>query len=338
MLLGQRRKSVASKAKWKFYEKRSNFRDFYFHKVLRRHIFEKYFNKDPYLPIYANHRVLGMNKTNRIISERIQSGEPFMVARFGNTELSVMTSVLKRRIFGHTEENDARLKEWFQNLQDLSGFFPDKIELAEQFTDLMLDCCKETDILAMYHCHMDDYIVTEYMKNCKVTFLNHIEPWRSKDPWTAALKGKKVLVIHPFDESIKQQYQKRTQLFSNDKVLPEFELKTLKAIQTIAGETDNRFETWFDALEYMYQEAMKIDFDIAILGCGAYGLPLAAKLKKAGKQAIHMGGVTQILFGIKGRRWLDNPRAGITFNDAWVFPEESETPRNCNVVENHCYW
>lgn len=329
---------MASKAKWKFYEKRSNFRDFYFHKVLRRHIFEKYFNKDPYLPIYANHRVLGMNETNQIIGERIQSGEPFMVARFGNTELSVMTSVLERRIFGHTEENDARLKEWFQNLQDLSGFFPDQIELAEQFTDLMLDCCKETDILAMYHCHMDDYIVTEYMKNCKVTFLNHIEPWRSKDPWTAALKGKKVLVIHPFDESIKQQYQKRTQLFSNDKVLPEFELKTLKAIQTIAGETDERFETWFDALEYMHQEAMKIDFDIAILGCGAYGLPLAAKLKKAGKQAIHMGGVTQILFGIKGRRWLDNPRAGITFNDAWEFPKESETPRNCNVVENHCYW
>ena len=285
---------MASKAKWKFYEKRSNFRDFYFHKVLRRHIFEKYFNKDPYLPIYANHRVLGMNKTNQIIGERIQSGEPFMVARFGNTELSVMTSVLKRRIFGHTEENDARLKEWFQNLQDLSGFFPDQIELAEQFTDLMLDCCKETDILAMYHCHMDDYIVTEY--------------------------------------------QKRMHLFSNDKVLPEFELKTLKAIQTIAGETDDRFETWFDALEYMYQEAMKIDFDIAILGCGAYGLPLAAKLKKAGKQAIHMGGVTQILFGIKGRRWLDNPRTGIVFNDAWTFPRESETPKNCNVVENHCYW
>ena len=62
--------------------------------------------------------------------------------------------------------------------------------------------------------------------------------------------------------------------------MPEFELKTLKAVQTIAGEKDERFSTWFEALEYMFEETMKIDFDIAIIGCGAYGMPLAAKLKK----------------------------------------------------------
>ena len=45
---------------------------------------------------------------------------------------------------------------------------------------------------------------------------------------------------------------------------------------------------------------MKFDFDVALIGCGAYGFPLAAKLKTAGKQAIHLGGVLQALFGIKG--------------------------------------
>lgn len=326
------------KLKWNFYEKRSWFRNFYFHKVIRRHIFEKYLNKDPYIPFYANRWVMGKKAANRQIADMIKGGNPFMVARFGNTELSVMTSVLKRRLFGNTPETDERFQEWFQNLQMLSGFFPDRPELAEEFTDLMLESSRETDIIAMFHCHLDDYIITEYMAKSKVTFLNHIEPWRCNEPWTAALKGKKVLVIHPFDESIKSQYQKRDLLFPDADVLPEFELKTMKAVQTIAGEKDERFETWFDALEYMYEEAMKIDFDVAILGCGAYGLPLAAKIKAAGKQAIHMGGVTQILFGIKGRRWVDNPRAGITFNDAWVYPRESETPQNCKVVENHCYW
>lgn len=326
------------KLKWIVYEKRSQFREFYFHKAIRRHIFEKWFNKDPYIPIYANHIVMGMNATNRDIAEKIRSGEPFMVARFGNTELSVMTSVLKRRLFGNTREISQRFDEWFENLQTLSGFFPDKEELAENFTDLMLESCQQIDIMAIYHCYLDDYVITKYMPKSKITFLNHIEPWRCKKPWSAALKGKKVLVIHPFDESIQSQYKKRKLLFPGTDVLPEFELKTLKAIQTIAGETDERFETWFDALEYMFQEAMKIDFDIAILGCGAYGLPLAARLKRAGKQVIHMGGVTQILFGIKGRRWIDNPRAELSFNDAWVYPKESETPKNCKVVENHCYW
>lgn len=326
------------KFKWNLYEKRSQFRSFYFHKAIRRHIFEKYLDKDPYLPFYANHWVMGMKKTNQWIAGKIKDGSPFMVARFGNTELSVMTSVLKRRLFGNTPEIAERFNEWFHNLQELSGFFPNQPGLAEEFTDLMLQSCKNIDVLAIYHCHLDDYIVTEYMPKTKVTFLNHIEPWRCKTPWTAALEGKKVLVIHPFEESIKEQYEKRDLLFPDADVLPRFELKTLKAVQTIAGEKDERFETWFDALEYMYQEALKIDFDVAILGCGAYGLPLAAKLKAAGKQAIHMGGVTQILFGIKGRRWLDNPRAGVIFNDAWAYPKESEKPKKSDVVENHCYW
>lgn len=326
------------KMKWKLYERRWKLREFWFHKVLRRHIFEKYFRKDIYIPYYANQWVMRKEDTNKKIGKMIESGVPFMVARFGNTELSVMTSVLKRRLFGNTCEIDARFQKWFHNLQELSGFFPNKPELAEEFTDLMLECCKEVDMLAMYHCHMDDYVITEYMPQVRVTYLNHIEPWRSKSPWTVALKGKKVLVIHPFAESIQSQYQKRGVLFKNPEVLPEFELKTLKAVQTIAGEKDERFESWFEALEYMYQEAMKIDFDIAIVGCGAYGFPLSAKLKKAGKQIIHMGGATQILFGIKGRRWIDNPRAEVVFNDAWVFPRESETPKNSKVVENHCYW
>ena len=326
------------KLKWKIYEKRSRFRDFYFHKAIRRHIFEKRLNRDPYLPLYANRWVMGKSVTNRWISDQISQGTPFMVARFGNTELAVMTSVLKRRLFGNSEGTQERFDEWFQRLVEGAGFFPDKKELAETFTDLMLESCKEINVLAMYHCHMDDYIITEYMRQSRVTFLNHIEPWRCKTPWTSALKGKKVLVIHPFDESVREQYQKRELLFPGTDVLPEFELKTLKAVQTIAGERDERFETWFEALEYMYKKAMEIDFEIAIIGCGAYGLPLAAKLKKAGRQVIHMGGATQVLFGIKGRRWVDNPRAEVPFNDAWVYPKKSETPRNCAVVENHCYW
>ena len=115
---------------------------------------------------------------------------------------------------------------------------------------------------------------------------------------------------------------------------------TLKAIQTLCGEKDERFGTWFDALDYMYKEAMKIDFDIAIIGCGAYGMPLAAMLKKAGKQAIHLGGATQLLFGIKGRRWEENYPSKIAtfFNEYWVYPAESEKPKNASTVEMGCYW
>ena len=78
---------------------------------------------------------------------------------------------------------------------------------------------------------------------------------------------------------------------------------------------------------------MKV-FDIAIIGCGAYGMPLAAYCKQIGKKAVHLGGATQLLFGIKGKRW-DNYSL---YNDYWVRPLESETPRNAGKIESGCYW
>lgn len=54
----------------------------------------------------------------------------------------------------------------------------------------------------------------------------------------------------------------------------------------------------------MKKKISTIDFDIASIGCGAYGLPLAGFImEELHKKAIYMGGGTQWLFGIKGRRW-----------------------------------
>jgi hypothetical protein len=104
------------------------------------------------------------------------------------------------------------------------------------------------------------------------------------------------------------------------------------------GQKDDRFEDWFQALDYMTEEALKKDFDVAIIGCGAYGFPLAARLKEAGKQVIHMGGATQLLFGIRGNRWDAKEEYQALINDAWCRPAENEKPKSAGKVENQCYW
>ncbi len=328
------------KEKWLRYEKRWKIRDIYFNKALRRHFMLKYFHVEPVMPHYAHKKVMSKKKTNDYIADLIKSGNPFFVGRFGNTELSIVTSVLRNRIVGRTPENDARLEAWFYRSRDVSGIFPSEISIAEPFTDVILNAAAQLDMLAMWHIHMEDFVIEEYAPQVCLTYLLRLEPWLAKNPWSAALKGKKVLVIHPFEDTIRAQYAKRELLFPGTDVLPEFELKTLKAVQTVAGMEDERFKDWFEALEYMYREAMKIDFDIAIIGCGAYGMPLGAMLKKAGKQAIHLGGATQLLFGIKGRRWEENYPSKIAtcFNDAWVYPLDSERPAKAANVENGCYW
>jgi ketopantoate reductase len=90
----------------------------------------------------------------------------------------------------------------------------------------------------------------------------------------------------------------------------------------------------------MREEVARIDFDVAIVGAGAYGLPLAAAVKDLGRQAVHLGGATQLLFGIRGRRWeVESPDdIAPLFNEHWVRPSAEETPQGSSSVEGGCYW
>ena len=327
--------------KWKKYEGKWKLRDFYFNKCLRRHGIVKYFHREPVMPRFAHKTVMSSAKTNAYIFDMIESGKPFLACRFGNTELQTVVGNLKVKLLGHSKEADEYLHKWFTRLGKDSGFFPVDYQYLDKFTDCILHAAGQADLLAMWHLNMEDFVIEQYANQADLTFLFRLEPWLYNGrPWSAALKGKKVLVIHPFEDTIRAQYERRDKLFPGTDILPEFELHTLKAIQTLCGEKDERFGTWFDALDYMYEEAMKIDFDIAIIGCGAYGMPLAAMLKEAGKQAIHLGGATQLLFGIKGRRWEENYPSKIAtlFNEYWVYPAESEKPKNASTVEMGCYW
>jgi hypothetical protein len=77
---------------------------------------------------------------------------------------------------------------------------------------------------------------------------------------------------------------------------------------------------------------------LAIVGCGALSLPLCVALKSRGIAAIHTGGATQILFGIKGGRWETHSVISTFFNDAWIRPAAAEIPAHAAHVEGACYW
>ena len=57
-----------------------------------------------------------------------------------------------------------------------------------------------------------------------------------------------------------------------------------------------------------------------------------------GKCAIHMGGATQIFFGIKGKRWYDFPKVKALFNEYWINPSDDERPEGLEKVEGGTYW
>ena len=97
------------------------------------------------------------------------------------------------------------------------------------------------------------------------------------------------------------------------------------------------YPDWQAGLEHLTEQALRFDFDVALVGAGAWSLPLLANLKNAGKKGIHTGGATQLIFGIKGRRW-DQEGWHMPYNQFWVRPLPDDTPQGHMRKEDGCYW
>lgn len=300
--------------------------------------------------------IMDREKSNQIIFDLLVSDNPIMISRFGTIEIGIVANYLavhdKRSLSKKIWEcitSDTALPWWdklfFKSMHLNAGIFPVSIGTLNNFAERYLNDIPEIDLLGSFN------YAEKYMP-LNVDIVNvHLEclyPFWTETPWTLALSGKKVLVIHPFTETIKSQYSRKNLLFDNLNILPDYELKTLRAVQSNAG-NEVPFKNWFEALKWMEDEIVKIDFDICILGCGAYGLPLAATIKRMGKKAIHMGGGSQLLFGIKGKRWDNNAyhwknllelntNYSSLYNKYWVRPSQDETPKAAINVEEACYW
>lgn len=283
---------------------------------------------------------------NDLIFTSLSNNHPTMIARLGSTELTCMTNYIgvnyPERFKNINTFITSKTPPWWweqsiiNQMQNWSGFFPASVEKIEKFCEMMLKDITNVDILGSWLKH--EVFFDNQLEGAKKVMLEDLEPFFSVNPWTRALEGKKIVVIHPFSETIEQQYAIREKIFP-DGLLPKFHLITIKAVQSIAGQK-TEFKDWFEALDSMKAQIDKLDFDICILGCGAYGFPLASYIKSIGKKAIHLGGVTQLLFGIKGKRWenyIVYPYKNL-YNEYWVRPGEKEKPKNAGIVEGACYW
>lgn len=289
-------------------------------------------HKEQHWPFYCD-----FEASNELIRQTLATGNPCMICRFGTSELGTVAAYLHarenifRKIY-HVFNNDSIC--WNTSIKigmcRDSGFFPAENSYLDRFAELMLQDIPEVDILGAWQRH--ELSIKDYLKEVKAVPLLALEPYLHANPWSEVLQGKKVLVIHPFVKSIRVQYAHRELLFQNPRVLPEFELKTIQAVQSAAGSTVN-FPDWFAALAHMEKQIGATDFDVAIIGAGAYGFPLAAYVKRMGKQAIHLAGATQILFGIRGKRWETREPYRSMFNDAWIRPLPEETPCGAAQME-----
>lgn len=260
---------------------------------------------------------MSSEQADKFLANRVNSKKPFMLGRFGHSEFCCIMNI-------------GNHKRWLR-LLSIGGIHP---EIYSRWEALYWEASKQIDILSVWN-YRTNYLSKQRLIK-KLPNIEHFVNLQFMDPfdrkWIQVLEGKKVLVINPFTKSIELQYSKRKLIG----ILPK--LKKLDIMKPVVSYCNpgEKFD-WFGALEGMKKDIESRDFDIALIGCSLYGLPLAAYCKQLGKQAIVLGGATQLYFGVKGKRWSDLPYYQQKFNEHWIFPLEEDIHPKMREIENGCY-
>ena len=261
---------------------------------------------------------------NEWISKRFQEGTPFVVGRLGRAESCLIDQYLSSMTVS-IQACKERHPDTFNN--NASRIYPESPSVFKSFAEIYTSSLKQLD-------HKDAMATFPDLKAYEDTIFPHmkfttliknraIEPFHFDDPWSKHLEGKTILIVHPFVSSIKRQYSHYKRLFVNKLVLPSFTPKFVQMPPALGNATmphDSWMET-LDAVKHLIDSVGP--FDVAIVTAGVYTMPLAVHCKLNHKAtAITMGGGSQLMFGLKGKRWDDHPEVVKLYNKYWMYPLE----------------
>lgn len=282
---------------------------------------------------YSGEEILSPEEGNNLFARAIR--QPAAIGKLGASELGALRHYLRH------EDSNGHCAAWGRHATMLyrnAGVYPPDSAVFSVFCKTYIEALTDLDVLAVWFRPGEYAVRRKFAPKATLTALRALEPFYHERPWSQHLAGKRVLVVSPFTDTIQAQYQRRQQVWrKKPEILPDLKLLTLRCPLS-AFLTTPAYPDWFAALDAMREQMASIRFDIAIVGAGAWSLPLVAHAKSLGAFAIHLGGAVQILFGIKGGRWDTHPQISPYFNEAWTRPSPSETPHGVQNIEGRCYW
>lgn len=253
--------------------------------------------------------------------------------KIGESELAGLVSYLRHR------NRDGFAARWTQRSRRLytnAGVFPDNVLAYNQFATAMSEALFHLDVLGAWYNPGEAKVVNTLAPRARLVGLTCLEPHLWQNPWFAALRDRRVLVVTPFADSVRPQFERLREVWTKKpEMAVPFELLTLRT-PFAAAIAPSPYRDWQSGLDDLRRGMDMLHFDVAIIGAGAWSIPLAAHAKLTGHVGLHLGGATQILFGIRGKRWDQNPKHAPFITDAWVRP--TERPALLSKIEDGCYW
>ena len=278
------------------------------------------------------------------ISTLLRSPLPCAIGKIGTTELLGLEYLF--RYFQPPWPHAASWRRPAQRLHDCSGIYPVRHDIYLDWADECRRALGQMDLLSQwqvpstYLAAFEGRVLALLAPQAFRAHRNFIHFLHPPESWLGDLAALRWLVVHPFEKTIRAQLPHLASLgVYPAHALPDLERRTcdtsILACPQFSYMVPPKHANWSAALAEMKKEMEHYDFDIALIGAGAWSLPLAAHAKRIGRKALHLGGATQLLFGIRGGRF---DQWGFGYHQQWVRPLPEETPKNCRLMEEGAYW
>jgi glycosyltransferase involved in cell wall biosynthesis len=275
--------------------------------------------------------------TSEDIRQWLTGKKPFLAGKIGGAELLAMEYLDHRIKFELPKAWSWRRPA--TRLYNNAGFFPIQKKYFTNWNKEMRHAVTDTDFLCVWQ-------ADPFLKAYENALIACLAPKSFSIPMSVLgrdilpkIASFRWLVVSPFVKTMQKQLPRMKKVNDPNGKL-EIDWNHLeKTCQFVRCPFQSHLEpspyvSWEDGLEKLTKEVSLKDFDLALIGAGAWSLPLGSRIKRMGKGAIHMGGEMQLLFGIKGKRWANTE----LYNSSWVTAEPDERPKNRNRIEDGCYW
>jgi hypothetical protein len=298
--------------------------------------------------------LLGQTDGARELVRAVETGFPYAAGKLGTSELDALCWYITHRQNKIQSARTAYPLHVFRHMVVNAGLFPARPDVIDAWCEHMFRVVLPTMDLMVewnptYKLH-EHYFLETHAPHSKRTVLRALEPYYEDDlsaRYTLAIpSGSKVAIISPFFDTILEQGPKLHTIWPDKPMWNES--ITCIPIQTFFSPLVTSLPTqqwpgaagtcWEAACDMIVDKVRAVGAKYALVGCGALSLPIVAALKTVGCIAIHTGGATQIMFGIKGRRWDNHGVISKFYNDSWIRPAHHEIPEKSAAIENGCYF
>jgi len=149
------------------------------------------------------------------------------------------------------------------------------------------------------------------------------------------LQGKKVLIVTNATDILKKSYDRGLQNVYNIDICQFSKVSYVKTPQTTKG-SEYPHENSIETTDEIFKQIQNEDYDIALLACGVYGVPLTNLIEKSGKMAVYLGSALYTMFGVysHGIPLPNNP----IYNTSNFIEVEEQCPEHCKYIDMGKYW